>query len=302
MREPATPQPLAIILLGAAGAALGAVILMIAPGDAGQAFIATPQFQVWLFFVAATMAFAAIVAAPLWKSLQGLQQDWASRRSEIVLMGLVLIVLCALPTLLTPPQQEKLAGHRIRMSVLLGLGVAVAAMASVGIWLVRAALIKLAHGSEPGEKRIERYLFLRERLHLFLSILGTLLCGLILATGALRNAYIALESPTTEATSKLATSFPPELVLAYGAYFTALVVLIYAPAYLALIQAGRQLRDDLFPIPSPQSEGWHDWYSNRSDLEELLQLQQRGLENLESGIAILAPLAGSIVTLLVGKS
>jgi hypothetical protein len=294
MSESDASKPLALMLSGAAGAAVGAAILLLQPGEQGQEFIRAPQFKVWLFFIIAVMAFAAVIAAPLFKSLRRLKGYWAGSRREIILSSLALALLCAMPSLFPAPFEEKLAYHRLRMGVLLGAGVVVALMAVGGIWLVRAALRDLASSAEPTQEHIQTFLRLREQLQFFLSVLGILVGGLTLATGALRNALVA--APIN------VEGFPPELVLVYGAYFTALVALIYAPTYLALIAAGRKLRDDLLPMPSPKSDAWDDWYDRRKDLEELLQLQQGAAKNFQAGFAILAPLAGSIITVLIGKS
>jgi hypothetical protein len=287
-------KPLAVMLSGAVGAAVGAGVLLFQPGEQGQEFISVPQFKVWLFFIIALMAFVAVIVAPVLKSLRRLEEHFVSNRREIMLSSLALALLCAMPTLFPAPFEEKLAYHRLRMGLLLGVGVVVALMAVGGIWLVRAALRDLASSAEPNEKHIQTFLRLREQLQFFLSVLGILVGGLTLATGALRNALVA--------TTPDLKGFPPELVLVYGAYFTALVALIYAPTYITLVATGRKLVDDLLPMPSPKSETWDDWYDRRKDLEELLQLQQGAAKNFQAGFAILAPLAGSIIAVLLGKS
>ena len=294
MSVPDTPKPLAVMLSGAVGAAVGAGVLLLQPGEQGQEFISAPQFKVWLFFIIALMAFVAVTVAPVLKSLRRLQEHFVSSRREIILSSLALALLCAFPSLFPAPFEERLAYHRIRMGLLLGAGVIVALMAVGGIWLVRAALRDLASSAEPGEKHIQTFLRLREQLQFFLSVLGILVGGLTLATGALRNTLVA--------TTPDLKGFPPELVLVYGAYFTALVALIYAPTYIALVATGRKLVDDLWPMPPPRSDAWDDWYDRRKDLEELLQLQQGAVKNFQAGFAILAPLAGSIIAVLLGKN
>jgi len=63
-----------------------------------------------------------------------------------------------------------------------------------------------------------------------------------------------------------------------------------------LLRTGRKLVRDLLPMPSPIDESWQSWYSRQKSLEELLQLSVS--ENLRAGIAILAPIAGSLISLL----
>jgi len=294
MSESDASKPLVVMLSGAVGAAVGAGVLLLQPGEQGQEFINAPQFKVWLFFIVALMAFVTVIAAPVLKSLRRLEAYFVSNRREIILSSLALALLCAIPSLFPASFEEKLAYHRIRVGLLLGVGVVVALMAVGGIWLVRAALRDLASSAEPGEKHIQTFLRLREQLQFLLTVLGILVGGLTLATGALRNALVA--------TTPDLKGFPPELVLVYGAYFTALVALIYAPTYIALVATGRKLVDDLWPMPPPKSDAWDDWYDRRKDLEELLQLQQGAVKNFQAGFAILAPLAGSIIAVLLGKS
>jgi hypothetical protein len=56
-----------------------------------------------------------------------------------------------------------------------------------------------------------------------------------LASGALRIALIEGQRTTAHA-------FPAAAVLAYGGYFTLLLVAVYAPAYSSLLALGRHLR------------------------------------------------------------
>ncbi|BAS60290.1 hypothetical protein LBWT_X3620 (plasmid) [Leptolyngbya boryana IAM M-101] len=44
-----------------------------------------------------------------------------------------------------------------------------------------------------------------------------------------------------------------------------------------------------------------NWYSNQKKVEELLKLQLGATDSLKTGISILAPLAGSAISLLLGS-
>jgi hypothetical protein len=121
--------------------------------------------------------------------------------------------------------------------------------------------------------------------------LGALIGGITLATGALRNAATAIEGNKQ--------IIPPEVVLVYGAYFTVLVALVYAPTYVTLQTTGRNLQDSVLPMPSPASQEWETWCKKRQGLEEVLRLEKGGTQSFQTSFAILAPLAGSIISILL---
>jgi hypothetical protein len=88
--------------------------------------------------------------------------------------------------------------------------------------------------------------------------------------------------------------------LAYGAYFTLLVVLVYLPTFLSLQAIGRKLHDAFFPQIFPSTENWADIRDRRKYLEELLQLQVGAYQSLHASIVVLAPLISSIISTLLG--
>jgi hypothetical protein len=75
-----------------------------------------------------------------------------------------------------------------------------------------------------------------------------------------------------------------------------LLALAFFPTYAALLRTGRKLVCDLLPMPPANDESWTNWYSKQKSLEELLKLSVS--ENLRAGIAILGPIAGSLIPLL----
>jgi hypothetical protein len=110
-----------------------------------------------------------------------------------------------------------------------------------------------------------------------------------LATGALKNAVNAI-----------GIAFPSEFVLMFGLYYSALIALAYAPSYLALQAAGQRLLDANCPIPAPDTPTFVPDLERRTTLEGLLQLNVAASATFKSGVAILTPLFGSLVGLLLG--
>jgi hypothetical protein len=84
--------------------------------------------------------------------------------------------------------------------------------------------------------------------------------------------------------------------LVFGLYYTLILVLTFLPTFTILIAAGHKLRDDILPIPSPHNETWESLCAKREKLERLLALSMT--EGLRAAIAILAPILGSIISLI----
>ncbi len=152
------------------------------------------------------------------------------------------------------------------------------------------------------------FLDLRDRLQFFLVIAGTGISAATLGSGALRNTLIAWAKSDTLSLAciKVAKSvnFPAEMVLLYGLYTTALLTLVYIPTFIAFQSKGREICGSTYPKPSfnsDASDSWVNWYSNQKKVEELLKLQLGATDSLKTGISILAPLAGSAISLLLGS-
>lgn len=120
-----------------------------------------------------------------------------------------------------------------------------------------------------------------------------------LALGAHRHTLIA----HTKETHVSPDDFPPELVLAYGAYYSFFLAAAYVPVYLNVLRLGRGVVDaSLGKLPPTLREGkaWVDWTSQREAAELFLQLRTTPGQRLQTALAILAPLAGSAVSLVLG--
>lgn len=297
MKESVFPKPLTVMFVSSVGAAVGAGIILYKSRSTieSQQFVDAPQFCVWLFLISLLTAFLAIAAAILWQSLRQLKEHFVGNRIEIALSSLIIGLLFVLPyfAVRLPDRFYVLVYHRLKMLLVTCLAFLVGFMAMVGILLVHAALRTTFKDIQPDEKHIVNFLRLREHLQRFLSILGSLVGLITLATGALRNVSISIEAATK-------TDFPPELVLAFGAYFTVILALAYIPTYTLLIAVGRQLCETFFPIPSLESESLAKWYSERKSLEDLLQIRVSVGQNFQTSMAIFAPLVSGILSVLMG--
>ena len=78
--------------------------------------------------------------------------------------------------------------------------------------------------------------------------------------------------------------------------------MVYIPTYLILAAIGADLLESVYPITAPNLDWDHlaRWQANRKSLEELLQLRSGAVDNLRASVSILAPVATSVVTVLLG--
>src|SRR5918996_2116660 len=111
----------------------------------------------------------------------------------------------------------------------------------------RRALIT-APGPSPSRRNSIRHLADAFQAHIlrFLSVAGAVIGLAVLAAGALRKATV----PEFVADR----AFPQEGILLYGAFFTALLLLVYVPAHLALKRLGLLIREHYFSLsgmPTP---------------------------------------------------
>jgi hypothetical protein len=93
--------------------------------------------------------------------------------------------------------------------------------------------------------------------------------------------------------------FAREYVLEYGLFFTGLLAIAYAPSFLAMRRAGLRLRNKTYPMLAPGSANFFERLEERRRLDEFLQTNLSANANFKAGVAILTPLAGSVVSLLL---
>jgi hypothetical protein len=88
-------------------------------------------------------------------------------------------------------------------------------------------------------------------------------------------------------------------VLLYGGFLAGLLALLYLPTSSRLQARARQARDQLFPLPPQDRQGWESQISQRKSLEEVLQLHVGPWHAFQIGVAILAPLLTSMLSVLL---
>ena len=270
------------------------------PDDACARFLRAPESMVWIFLVAAQVAFWFNSVPFQWRWKCEVRDGFglAFTRDMGAKAALALLLFAAPAVVMAFLQPATMLAHRAaKLAVVNAIGVAVAFVPLVGIWYTRAAITAPAGpggAARDDKRRIRDYLLLRAHLQRFITFLGMMISLGTLAKGANRHAFVA--------TTGRPDQFPPEYVLLYGAFFTGLLALVYVPIHTRLIAAGTALVDSVFAIDAPETDlkqlsGWH---ANRKSLEDLLHLEARAADDLRASVSILAPVASGVVSILLG--
>jgi hypothetical protein len=115
------------------------------------------------------------------------------------------------------------------------------------------------------------------------------IAGAVLAAGALQSAVDGYRNQAGR----------PEAVLVYGLFLSTLLAAAYAPAFGALRKAGERVLDEVEPRPNPGSDDWPLGTARRRELRAYLELDIGLVESLRVGVAVLAPLASGLLSLLL---
>jgi hypothetical protein len=276
-------------------------------------FVKRDQTILWLFLLCAQTALWATLLGPIMRTLRELR-PWHRRTTALLGAGGFIIafgVLYVATRALGTPDYP-LPGHAIKLTLLTSLAGIVAYLGALGIWRVDRAATDLAlyasalhepTGERPAatgrgnQRLIDRYLDLRNALDRLLIYMGAIVSAAVLATGALRNAVISWHTNSHIPSNEI---FSQEHVLVYGLFLSGLLALVYLPPYQRLRALGIRLRDALCPPLWPPNPDWRARAEERATLGDLLRLEVTGTASLRAGIAILAPLASSLVSRLLG--
>ena len=88
-------------------------------------------------------------------------------------------------------------------------------------------------------------------------------------------------------------------MLLYGLFFSILVAAIYVPTHLTLASVGAAICDQVFPAAPPTSPEWEERTAKRERLAALLGLDVGLVGRFKASVAIMTPLIGSLVGLLL---
>ena len=295
--EPAR-ETLLFVLCAVAGVLVVAVILSFdrwlgTPGWSGytkarREALREPDWALWLTLVLAQGALWGVLLPLLVRLHRGLRG--ALPTVDLVTVLAPLIALSAGVDVVRYSMQVKspLPGHFGKVTVITWIGTAVALIAIAGI--VRAAhAAALLDVTRDRRETLSEYLSLNAHLRQFLFIAGAAVAGAVLAAGALQDAIDGYRGQTGR----------PETALLYGLFLSTLLAAAYVPAFSALRAKGEQLLEELEPLSDPSNAAWPIGTPRRRELRAHLQLDAGLVDNLRVGIAVLAPLASGLLSLLL---
>jgi hypothetical protein len=301
MKNNAPIRIFSVMLLGIMGASIGALIYFWGSpfSTQSQAFVTTPEFVIWFFINDVLFAIYPILLLMLWRSLSQLREKFRHNMLEILGASIILFGLYMLPLLIGTRiinmKPLPLEYADAKMLVIETVGFLVSALPlTVGIWLTQSAIRDTFRNINPTGQIIETYISLRDYLQQFLLALGALLSLFVLASAALRSSALVSGATTLE-------DYPAVYLFALGAYYTLLIAIIYFPAYLVLVSAGRRILDFYFPLSSPDSKDWVNKYAARKQLEDLLELKVTGTQRFLTSITLIAPFVSSILSSLLSR-
>jgi hypothetical protein len=204
----------ALIVVPSAIAVAGVPFLLLWDSSGGKsgAFVATPEFVMWLLVLCAqaatwvgAAAFAAATLGGRWRDLRERGALPGSAIATLVASTLVLIVVAVLlgfgtslglyegaaSSRLPSGDGWPLTHHDWKMRPLVGIGLAIGLLAIVAMWLATIAFGDLARHGTADRECVTRFLALRGELTNLLAVAGALVGLATLATGALREAALA---------------------------------------------------------------------------------------------------------------
>lgn len=277
----------------------GYLVMTTHPGKGGALFLARPQAQLWVLVLAVQAGLWAAVAPFLWRTCREFRP--ATRWAWVgwLLLGAVVVALFVRlerANLYGSGPRYPLAHHGGRIlaltiaGVVLVLGPGILALCL--IWQRLRTMVPPDGGNWPAAgKQAGELLRARERLAQVLLALGLAVGAVTLATGALRSAVLAY-------LPQEASQFPALTPWLFGAGATVVLAAGYFPAFFALQGASRRLADAIYPLDRTGRPD-QNWYADRASFVALLKVETGPVESFRTGVAILAPLLGSLIATLL---
>jgi hypothetical protein len=295
-------------LLGAAGLAVLSIWFDFNPPPKGPRFPElNAQYRLWVLFFGAQAALWAATpfvawepVCALWKEVSDVQRRWAAVTAAVVALVSAILIFQLGPSSLAAKvhRYSEVPQHAIKLQVMIPLGILAAGLPILGMTLLCAALVALKADDSAGLTKHQDY---QELSRSFVSQVGLIIGAATLGAGVLRTATNsrAAHADSAHAIGRAVSEsevFPVEYIIAYGLAFSLLVAIIYLPASRLLEKRARGLRKEL--LKSSESE---DRIERRKMLTEALGLDRGWQSAIGTGVAILGPLIGSVLSLSFPK-
>ena len=254
----------------------------------------TGPFVLWTFLIALNLLLWSLAIVPVTRIVRARRDALPRARAEVIFSSLIFVAFFAAVVWVfdrlvkLPPYIPHLTG---RVLVIIVAGGSVGLVAGWGMWLTRNAALELEHSTWSVEQRRTRFRDYRQGVERLLGILAAVIALAVLVTAAQRRLVIAF-TESLEAGERtgydLPFEYPAEFVIVYGLMFTIFLALAALPTLATLQTVGRKLLD--LDEPSPQQ---------RQELAARYNLEMSPAQVLQTTLAILAPLLGSVTSLLL---
>lgn len=286
---------LVVGLLGAIVA--GGVYFADAPGWRGDGvpeFVKTPQFYYWLLLHLAQGALWFVLAIPLAVWLRELWRFWNGEVIRILAAaGALLAVIGAFVYFSAQYEIDyEFPWMALKIGLLAPFPILLALGGAIGVWLVDAGL-RREEGTWPTRDAIAQFIYLRDRSTNLLLLLAALLSASILNLVVLRSAVLAAHGG-----SGTEDVFPKELVLLHGTFFSILLAFGYGPTFLRARARAREMREQLFDVPSGEEASWSHWHAERDAFDKVMELQPESNPTVRAIAGILSPAATGLLPFL----
>lgn len=279
------------------------------------AFLGSRQLGFWHILLTIQPALWVAFILILWNEFRNHHWVWPGTRPErmaVLFCTSVALVMLTLPFVaqiliwrvnpaLKALSTSSVSAFHTRVHIMTGFGMAVTTLQALSLFCVHVQLLRLSpaspsQGKEPEagdlDDDVQRYSRLRAQLRLFLGLVALSLSTSMLSLGISRNLLNAAFPSRPE-------MFPAAPILAYGVYFTGLVASGYFPLRKTLTDVGEALAERLVR----QSLGPHaSWKARSEELQAArayLGMQESAFQELQQGLAVLAPLLGGLSSLLL---
>ncbi len=282
------------MVAGSLAGGVACALIITSSSHFSAAVAKAPMFLGWITLIAGE---GALAWAGFWPSLSSCLTSGkvVSRRNikwiaaTLGVVGVVVATSFALEPRAFPLDVEwpLLDEYHRRIAVMSWIVMIPPFVAIVAMWFTAVQAKEVAsEKAKPSSDDVAEYLALADRLQSLLWFVGVVIGGAVLATGVLRRAMLDGDFATEK-------NYPAALVLAYGAFFTLVLVISYVPPYLLVRHAGKQLVGKLIPAGDDVIKSQED----RQKLAALLGLDIGLHDSLKNSIAILAPIVAGFASM-----
>lgn len=285
---------------------------------AGEKFVGTQSFALWVSFIAILFSVTSIVLFPAWTVFIRIfrfiyKQDQKRLPNIIITLTIasllfLTVILAAFywPTIFSYASNTQLPN--ILHPGIIGLTerfIVVYSYPSLAIWPVLIGILLLNQVAEIMSKQIgsliknetkvfyfiEEYLGYRSLLQNYLTTGGMLFSIIPLMASAYFSIYVDTKDLSSD-------QFPLKSIIMYGLILSMVLFLVYIPAYINLVNTGKALRNALYPFDSMKN--LEIIIADRDRLDTLLETNVSVGQSMKASVGILAPLASSLVVSLLG--